>query len=146
MVRLGDLAHARSGDKGNSANIGVVANDDASFQWLRTHLTEAAVAAYLDPLEIGRVRHYELPHLRAFNFVIEKAWPAAPAGRCGWIPRAKHSEWRSWNCVCRPLKAWHPAILRRQRNPDLFAPASLSSSWKTRVEPTDHWLLATTVS
>ena len=33
MVRLGDLAHARSGDKGNSANIGVVANDDVSFQW-----------------------------------------------------------------------------------------------------------------
>ena len=73
MVRLGDLAHARSGDKGNSANIGVVANDDASFQWLRTHLTEAAVAAYLDPLQIGRVRQYELPYLRAFNFVIEKA-------------------------------------------------------------------------
>jgi hypothetical protein len=73
MVRLGDLAHARSGDKGNSANIGVVANDDASFQWLRTHLTEAAVAAYLDPLRIGRVRQYEVPHLRAFNFVIEKA-------------------------------------------------------------------------
>ncbi len=40
----------------------------------------------------------------------------------------------------------HPAIPRRQRNPDLFAPASLSSSWKTRVEPTDHWLLATTLS
>src|SRR5271157_270351 len=73
MVRLGDLAHARSGDKGNSANIGVVANDDASFQWLRTHLTAAAVAAYLDPLQIGRVRQYEVPHLRAFNFVIEKA-------------------------------------------------------------------------
>jgi len=73
MVRLGDLAHARSGDKGNSANIGVVANDDVSFQWLRTHLTEAAVAAYLDPLQIGRVRQYEVPHLRAFNFVIEKA-------------------------------------------------------------------------
>src|SRR5208337_804954 len=73
MVRLGDLAHARSGDKGNSANIGVVADDDECFQWLRTHLTEAAVAAYLDPLQIGRVRKYELPRLRAFNFVIEKA-------------------------------------------------------------------------
>ena len=73
MVRLGDLAHARSGDKGNSANIGVVANDDASFQWLRTHLTETAVAEYLAPLQIGRVRQYEVPHLRAFNFVIEKA-------------------------------------------------------------------------
>jgi hypothetical protein len=72
-VRLGALAHTRSGDKGNCANIGVVANDDASFQWLRTHLTEAAVAMYLGPLQIGKVRQYELPHLRAFNFVIEKA-------------------------------------------------------------------------
>ncbi len=72
-VRLGDLAHARSGDKGNSANIGVVAYDDASFQWLRSHLTEAAVAAYLEPIQIGTVRKYELPQLRAFNFVIEKA-------------------------------------------------------------------------
>ena len=72
-VRLGDLAHARSGDKGNTANIGVVARDDASFQWMRAHLTEAAVAAFLSPLAIGKVRRYELAHLRAFNFVIEKA-------------------------------------------------------------------------
>ena len=72
-VRLGELAHARSGDKGNSANIGVVANDDACFQWLRTHLTAAAVAAYVSALQIGRVKRYELPHLLAFNFVIESA-------------------------------------------------------------------------
>ncbi len=40
-VRLGDLAHARSGDKGNRANIGVVANDDACYAWLKMHLTES---------------------------------------------------------------------------------------------------------
>jgi hypothetical protein len=73
MVRLGDLAHARSGDKGNSANIGVIANDEASFEWLRTHLTDTVVAAYLRPFQIGKVRRYEVPHLRAFNFVIETA-------------------------------------------------------------------------
>jgi hypothetical protein len=72
-VRLGDLAHARSGDKGNSANIGVVAHDKAGFQWLRSHLTEAAVAEFLRHLRIGRVRRYELPELNAFNFVIETA-------------------------------------------------------------------------
>ena len=72
-VRLGDLAHARSGDKGNTSNIGVVARDDASFEVLRSALTEAAVAAYLRPLDIGAVKRYELPRLRAFNFVIEKA-------------------------------------------------------------------------
>ena len=72
-IRLGDLAHARSGDKGNTSNIGVVARDDASFEVLRSALTEAAVAAYLRPLDIGAVKRYELPRLRAFNFVIEKA-------------------------------------------------------------------------
>jgi hypothetical protein len=72
-IRLGDLAHARSGDKGNTSNIGVVARDDACFEVLRSALTEAAVAAYLRPLDIGAVKRYELPRLRAFNFVIQKA-------------------------------------------------------------------------
>ena len=72
-IRLGDMAHARSGDKGNTANIGVVARDDSSFAWLRTHLTEARVARHLGALGVGSVRRYELPALRAFNFVIEKA-------------------------------------------------------------------------
>jgi hypothetical protein len=72
-IRLGDLAHARSGDKGNIANIGVVALDDRGYELLRTHLTEDAVASYFGPLHAGRVRRYELPNLRAFNFVIERA-------------------------------------------------------------------------
>jgi hypothetical protein len=72
-IRLGDLAHARSGDKGNMANIGVVARDQRGFEFLRRHLTEAAVAAYLAPMHVGGVRRHELPNLRAFNFVIERA-------------------------------------------------------------------------
>jgi hypothetical protein len=71
--RLGDLAHARSGDKGNRANIGVVANDAEAYAWLRPRLTDAAVARYLTPLGIGAVRRYDLPNLLAFNFVIENA-------------------------------------------------------------------------
>jgi hypothetical protein len=72
-VRLGDLAHARSGDKGNTANIGVVAHDDAGFQRLYRQLTADVVASYFRPLGVGTVRRYELANLRAFNFVIEKA-------------------------------------------------------------------------
>jgi hypothetical protein len=72
-VRLGDLAHARSGDKGDRANIGVVAFDRAAFEWLRDHLTEAVVADYLRPLGGGPVRRYELPNLGAFNFVVDRA-------------------------------------------------------------------------
>lgn len=72
-VRLGDLAHTRSGDKGDRSNIGVVANDAASYAHLAQHLTEEVVAEYLAPMGIGKVRRYELPGLRAFNFVIDHA-------------------------------------------------------------------------
>jgi hypothetical protein len=72
-VRLGDLAHARSGDKGNRANVGVVANDPASYAWLKERLTAAVVADYFRPLGAAAVRRYELPNVLAFNFVIERA-------------------------------------------------------------------------
>jgi hypothetical protein len=72
-IRLGDLAHTRSGDKGDRSNIGVVANDAASYAYLAEHLTEEVVAAYLRPMGIGEVRRYDLPGLRAFNFVIDRA-------------------------------------------------------------------------
>lgn len=71
--RLGDIAHARSGDKGDMLNIGVVADTQARYAWLRTHLTEEAVAAFLRPLGIGSVRRYEMPRVHALNFLIEHA-------------------------------------------------------------------------
>ena len=72
-TRLGDLAHARSGDKGNRANIGVVARDPSCYAWLREYLTADAVADYLRPLGVGAVRRYELPLIHALNFVIDDA-------------------------------------------------------------------------
>lgn len=72
-VRLGDLAHGRSGDKGNRLNLGIVANDPSAFEWLEIHLTPARVAEFLAPMGIGRVERFVLPKVRAFNFVIEHA-------------------------------------------------------------------------
>jgi hypothetical protein len=72
-IRLGDLAHARSGDKGNVANIGVVARDARGYAFLKAHLTEDAVAVFFEPLHVGTVRRHELPNLKAFNFVIDGA-------------------------------------------------------------------------
>ncbi len=72
-IRLGDLAHTRSGDKGDRSNIGVVANDAASYAYLAEHLTEEVVAAYLRPMGIGTVLRYDLPGLLAFNFVVDHA-------------------------------------------------------------------------
>ncbi len=72
-ITLGEIAHARSGDKGNRANIGVVAFDKSAYDWLKQHLTEGRVADYFAPIGIGNVRRYELPNIHAFNFVIENA-------------------------------------------------------------------------
>ena len=61
-IRLGELAHTRSGDKGNRSNIGVVANDRASYDLAgKPVLTESVVADFLRPMGIGPVRRYELP-------------------------------------------------------------------------------------
>ena len=72
-VRVGDLGHARSGDKGDRANIGVVAFDEAAFAALDARLTADVVAEYFRPMGVGPVRRYRLPNLLAFNFVIDGA-------------------------------------------------------------------------
>jgi hypothetical protein len=73
MIRLGDVAHTRSGDKGDRSNIGVVASDAAAYEWLRRELTGDRVAEFLAPMGIGAVHRYDLPLLHAFNFVIDRA-------------------------------------------------------------------------
>ncbi len=73
MIRLGELAHARSGDKGDRANIGVVVTDARHYDCVRDGLTADAVAAFFAPMGIGRVTRYELPKIHALNFVIDQA-------------------------------------------------------------------------
>ena len=69
-LKLGDIAHARSGDKGNHANIGVIAWTDAGFEYLGKVLTEAKVAEYFLPLRPKQVQRFELPGIRAYNFLL----------------------------------------------------------------------------
>jgi hypothetical protein len=67
---LADIAHGRSGDKGNHANVAVIAYTDAGFVWLRQHLTADTVAAYFQPLSPSRVERFEAANLRALNFLL----------------------------------------------------------------------------
>lgn len=69
-VRLGDLAVCRSGDKGNHADIGVVARRAADYERLRRELTAERVAAYFQALAPSRVARFELPNVAALNFVL----------------------------------------------------------------------------
>ncbi|MDB6168341.1 MAG: paaF [Verrucomicrobia bacterium] len=70
MIPLREIAHARSGDKGNSANVAVFARTPAAYAWLRDHLTPAAVESYFTPLGVGRVVRFEVPNLEALNFIL----------------------------------------------------------------------------
>lgn len=72
-VALVHLAHARSGDKGDTANIGVIVYDPAHYPLLREELTAERVKAHLAPLVAGDVERFELPKLHAFNFLLHKA-------------------------------------------------------------------------
>jgi hypothetical protein len=67
---LRTIAHGRSGDKGNHANIAVIAYTPAGFAWLREHLTEEAVANYFAHLAPSRVVRYEAANVRALNFLL----------------------------------------------------------------------------
>lgn len=72
-ITLGQIAHARSGDKGNHANIGVVAYTEAGFEWLRKELTAERVAQFFHGLGATRVERFELPRVQALNFLLYNA-------------------------------------------------------------------------
>jgi hypothetical protein len=63
----------RSGDKGGTSDLTVVAHDDATYALLVEHLTSDAVRSYFDDLPVTRVERHELPQLRALKFVMDGA-------------------------------------------------------------------------
>ena len=72
-ITLGQIAHARSGDKGNHANIAVVAYSAAGFDFLGEELTAERVGDFFRSLGVNDVKRYELPNLWALNFVLRDA-------------------------------------------------------------------------
>ncbi len=72
-IKVHELAHGRAGDKGNTSNVSVVAYDDRAWQILREQLTVERVMAAYAHIAKGPVTRYELPKLKALNFVIENA-------------------------------------------------------------------------
>ena len=72
-VRLVDVAHARSGDKGDTANVGVIALRPEWYELLERHLTRERVAEHFRGVITGDVVRYELPNLRALNFLLHGA-------------------------------------------------------------------------
>lgn len=72
-VRLLDIAHARSGDKGDTANVGVIALRPEWYPFIARELTVARVAQHFEGVITGGVQRYDLPNLRALNFLLHGA-------------------------------------------------------------------------
>ena len=70
QVPLSTIAHGRSGDKGNHANVAVIAYTPAGFDWLRKNLTAEVVAAYFAPLGPTRVERLEAANVLGLNFML----------------------------------------------------------------------------
>ena len=72
-VRLVDIAHARSGDKGDTANVGVIALKPEWYPLIARELTRDRVVAHFTGEITGGVDRFELPNLHALNFLLHGA-------------------------------------------------------------------------
>jgi hypothetical protein len=72
-VPLMRIAHARSGDKGDTANIGLIGRSAACYIWLRENVTAARVKAWFESIARGEVHRYLVPNLWALNFLLEES-------------------------------------------------------------------------
>jgi hypothetical protein len=72
-IRLLDIAHARSGDKGDTANVGVIALEPRWYEVLDQFVTRKRVADHFKGMIEGDVERFELPNLNALNFLLHGA-------------------------------------------------------------------------
>jgi hypothetical protein len=71
--KLIELAHARSGDKGDTANVGIIARDPNDYPILVREVTAARVKEHFKGVVLGEVQRYELPNLGALNFLLHES-------------------------------------------------------------------------
>ena len=69
-MKLREIAHSRTGDKGDISNISVIAFNEADYPFLKEHLTAERVAEHFREILTGSVTRYELPNIGALNFVL----------------------------------------------------------------------------
>ena len=69
-IQLSQIAYARSGDKGDGSNVGVVAYDQAGYELIREQLTTERVKQHFREICFGEVERFEAPNLLALNFIL----------------------------------------------------------------------------
>jgi hypothetical protein len=73
VVKLIDIAHGRSGDKGNGSNVGIIARHPDIYPFLKKELTADRVKEHMKHVCAGDVERYELPNIGALNFLLNES-------------------------------------------------------------------------
>lgn len=100
-VALHDLAHARTGDKGDRANISLVPYDPAAWDFLGKEITAQRVKAWFAHRGVGKVVRYDLPKIQAFNFVLDGV---LQGGVNGSLNLDGHGKSLSFHLLSMPLR------------------------------------------
>lgn len=72
-MKLREIAHSRSGDKGDVSNISLIVFDPSNYEWVVRHVTASRVAEHFVGIAKGKVERYEMPTIHALNFVLHQA-------------------------------------------------------------------------
>lgn len=115
-ILLREVAYSRSGDKGDTSNIGVIPYRESDYAWLLEELTVERVRDMFGELVRGGVTRYELPGIKALNFVLEEALS-------GGVSRSLNLDAHG--------KSWGNLILRVVVN----APPGWTPYWPTLYPP-----------
>ncbi|MBN8585789.1 MAG: hypothetical protein J0M37_11910 [Ignavibacteria bacterium] len=69
-IQLKEICHGRSGDKGDAANVGLIAYKKEDYEFIKKNVTAEAVKKYFAGICEGEVERYELPNINALNFIL----------------------------------------------------------------------------
>lgn len=69
-IQLKDICHGRSGDKGDAANIGLIAFKNEDYKIIKKYVTAKKVKEYFKDICLGKVERFEMPNINALNFVL----------------------------------------------------------------------------
>lgn len=72
-IFLGQIAHSRSGDKGNHANVAIIAFNQAGYDWIKQHVTVETVGNYFKNLGASKVERFEAANVWGLNFMLYDA-------------------------------------------------------------------------
>ena len=70
QIKLGSIAHARSGDKGANSNVGLIFYSGEVYEWAKGHITADLVKEHFQSIINGNVKRYEMDNILAFNFIL----------------------------------------------------------------------------